>query len=72
MREQSQARQTALDRPGRRCCLHDVIAARARELGLHVADYAEASGYVLQLLGNVFAQRHEVAAAFRARFGRFW
>ena len=71
VREQSRAREAALDGTTRRCCLCDVIAARAGEFGPHMTDHAEASRYVLQLFGNVFAQQLQLAAAFRARLGRF-
>ena len=66
LRQQPRAGQAALNRPAGRVGLEDALAAHARQLGTHVADDLEAGRHVLELLGHVFVERTQLAAAFTA------
>ena len=63
MRQQSWARQSALD--GARWCrrLHNALAAGAAQLGTYLADHLELSRHILQHLGNIFPEQLQLATA---------
>ena len=60
---------TALNRPGWRVRLHDLLAGTAGILRPHVLDYLPVLGHVLEHLGRILAQRAQRPAALRAVAG---
>jgi hypothetical protein len=72
MRQQTWSRQSALN--GARWCrrLHNPLAARAAQLGTHLADHLELGRHILQHLGNIFPEQPQRAPATRTdTLGRF-
>ncbi len=71
MGQQPWAGETAFDGAARGRRLGDVVATRARKLWAHMTDDPEAGRHVLQLSGDVLAQRLHQATALRALPGGF-
>jgi hypothetical protein len=70
LRQQRRRRQAAFDRPRRRRQLHDLGAVAAGKLRTDVAQDTEVTRYIVQLLGDVLAERAHRAAAVRAGAAR--
>src|SRR4051812_45887336 len=63
MRQQARSGDPAFDWPAWRRRLHDRVAATACHLGAHMPDHPETGWHILKLLGHVFAQVPQPAAA---------
>ncbi len=66
VRKQAKPGDAALDRPAQRWRLHDRVAAGTSQFGTHMVNHAQAGRHELQLLGHVFTQWAQTAAAGRA------
>ena len=70
MGEQPRAGESSRDRSRGRLGLHDLLAARAGELGAHMANYPEARRDVVEHLGDILANLAHRLTAVRAGAGR--